>query len=773
MRNFRIKTTLVKDNKIFSSKIKLLWFKSYMAIITILIIVGIFSLGITKNILSNENKIYCDAIIESEKKRTDEKITLAINMAAKLAKDNNIIRFSDFNNSEAIAYEAYKLQNELSSYFLFEDSMSEAYITFNKNNYVVGTMYTGDFSGFKKSMEYKYSEDINKVFESEAYGIDLFKDGIVYKLPIIVNTREVAQIYIFLDTPYMLNGKSQDVMNLYVANNKGDICCLRRSQEKDTEYMELLKNISYADDVIFVKDKVILISESDVGNVHYIFEMQKNRYRKGENQVALVMIIFFMLCAIAGIYFSIKMIEKNYYPIKEILKKLHKNKDLNKHELEMISYAIDEIIKQNKFMFADDKKKTYSLKSSYFANLFKLKNISNEQILDREQLQMIGVDLPYDYFIVCMCYLEDISYYSSSIEETDSKLDYALCNFVLSNVANDIFVGVDNWSICEIDGTVTFIFNVKNEEISDFLIDKLINFENILRGSVNIKTFMGVSDVHRGLEGLSVAYDEIKYCRKKQKGRKKQKECSDGILFYNEVVEIQKHNEHTQASTFYYFPPEQEKRIYECVRTGQEDEMIEIIENVIRINGDNDLYSLYKMKYLAYDLTCMLAKNLDKNYNEILEKKLGINDVFLEIERCVTFEEMKNRIIEIMKCICNENKGIPMENRSVKICKKVKEYIEQNYSDSNLSLVNIASEFSLNDTYLSSTYKKYYSIGLTDYLRYVRIEKAKELLMNGTNTIEQISEKVGYNSSRTFARAFKTVTGVTPKVFVINQKEKQ
>ena len=57
----------IKCNNIFNSKIKLLWFKSYLLIIAILIVAGIFSLGIAKTILSNENKVYCNAIIESEK----------------------------------------------------------------------------------------------------------------------------------------------------------------------------------------------------------------------------------------------------------------------------------------------------------------------------------------------------------------------------------------------------------------------------------------------------------------------------------------------------------------------------------------------------------------------------------------------------------------------------------------------------------------------------------------------------------------------------------
>ena len=59
---------------------------------------------------------------------------------------------------------------------------------------------------------------------------------------------------------------------------------------------------------------------------------------------------------------------------------------------------------------------------------------------------------------------------------------------------------------------------------------------------------------------------------------------------------------------------------------------------------------------------------------------------------------------------------------------------------------------------------------MMEYLRLVRIDMAKELLKEDKYTVEQISEMVGYTNSRTFTRSFKSITGVTPKVFAENQK---
>ena len=753
-----------KYKNIFHSKIKSLWFKSYLLIVALLIVAGIFSLGIAKHILSNENKVYCNAIIESEKNRTDEKLLIAVNMARKIADDNSVLDFAQKPYTDSTAYEAYYLSKNINSYCVFEEAASEVYIAFNKSNYVVGNTFTGEKSSFERTMQFKYDEELIKVINSDNGGVRLFKGGMAYKMPVVVNSTEVAQIYIFFNTTYMLNNDNKDLINIYVANNEGYITCLRRSQYmNNAEHIEKVRAGYNSKDFLYVGDSVILAADSDIGDMYYIFEMPKNRYKQGENVITAIMFGFLVLCVIGGIYLSVKMIDWNYFPIQQILDKLKYGKDeASSHEYEIINKAIDELVSQNNLMSDNDKKKTTDLRNIYFTHLFNCRNITNKEILDRNQLKRLGMNFPNDGFVVCMCYIDDISYYFEN--KSDPNKDYALCRYIVLNVARDVFSGIDKWMSCEVDGLVTFIFDAKDGKISDYLVDKIITLSTLLNECVDIKVFIGVSSVHSGLKNLSLAYDEIKNCRAKQA------EYNENTLFYNEIVEYQRQQERGKYKAFYYFPQEKEKSIIDCIKSGKEDELLKILEEIITVNKQNNAYSVYKMKYLGYDLICTVAKLLDRDYNDALEKKLGIKDVFWEIEQCRDFEGVKDVIMNVMSCICNENGQVTAENRSTRICRQVKEYIEQNYSDPNLSLVSIATKFNLNDTYLSSTYKKTYSIGMTEYLKIVRITRSKELLRENKYTIEQISEMVGYSNSRTFTRSFKAITGVTPKVFAENQK---
>ncbi len=88
-------------------------------------------------------------------------------------------------------------------------------------------------------------------------------------------------------------------------------------------------------------------------------------------------------------------------------------------------------------------------------------------------------------------------------------------------------------------------------------------------------------------------------------------------------------------------------------------------------------------------------------------------------------------------------------------------YINMNYQRP-LTLAMVSNTVSLNYAYFSNVFKKYTGQSFLEYLRSVRVEKAKKLLAETEDKIAEISEKAGYDNYKNFARAFKEETGVTP-----------
>ena len=86
---------------------------------------------------------------------------------------------------------------------------------------------------------------------------------------------------------------------------------------------------------------------------------------------------------------------------------------------------------------------------------------------------------------------------------------------------------------------------------------------------------------------------------------------------------------------------------------------------------------------------------------------------------------------------------------------EVRHYIEQNYSDCDLSLVKIADYFNVNRCYLTSIFKKKFDINLYDYIIRVRMENASRLILKSDLKNYEIAEATGYKNPQYFSMSFK------------------
>ncbi|MBR1911389.1 MAG: response regulator [Treponema sp.] len=92
-------------------------------------------------------------------------------------------------------------------------------------------------------------------------------------------------------------------------------------------------------------------------------------------------------------------------------------------------------------------------------------------------------------------------------------------------------------------------------------------------------------------------------------------------------------------------------------------------------------------------------------------------------------------------------------------------YMEEHYSDYDISLETVAEKVGLSASYLSALYKKETGIGFLEALTEVRISKAKTLLQDSTETVSKISKMVGYADVKYFSKIFKKITGIKPNEF--------
>jgi AraC-like DNA-binding protein len=91
---------------------------------------------------------------------------------------------------------------------------------------------------------------------------------------------------------------------------------------------------------------------------------------------------------------------------------------------------------------------------------------------------------------------------------------------------------------------------------------------------------------------------------------------------------------------------------------------------------------------------------------------------------------------------------------------------EKIYEDPELSLTQLAKQLKTNPTIISKVINQGFQLNFNDFINNYRIEAVKEKLKAGeqkTQTLLGIAFDCGFNSKATFNRAYKKVTGLSPK----------
>lgn len=127
---------------------------------------------------------------------------------------------------------------------------------------------------------------------------------------------------------------------------------------------------------------------------------------------------------------------------------------------------------------------------------------------------------------------------------------------------------------------------------------------------------------------------------------------------------------------------------------------------------------------------------------------------------CNSLREILNEAFEELRIIVQKG----TLEREGNLLYEIEEYIRLN-CEQDLKLYDLARQFHLNYTYLSTLFYQNKTEHFPDYLNRMRVEKAKELLRTNSNSIQYISEKCGFMNQGYFSKIFKKFTGCSPREY--------
>ena len=134
------------------------------------------------------------------------------------------------------------------------------------------------------------------------------------------------------------------------------------------------------------------------------------------------------------------------------------------------------------------------------------------------------------------------------------------------------------------------------------------------------------------------------------------------------------------------------------------------------------------------------------------------------LEAAVHIMEMCASFISLKRFVFSEQNPLQRE---------IENYIHENLGDPELSMMTICNHFLISRSTLYSTCKNASGVGISDYIRYCRIEKAKKMLLHRQHSISEISRMCGFNEANYFTKTFKQLTGCLPKDYASSYSSKK
>lgn len=104
-------------------------------------------------------------------------------------------------------------------------------------------------------------------------------------------------------------------------------------------------------------------------------------------------------------------------------------------------------------------------------------------------------------------------------------------------------------------------------------------------------------------------------------------------------------------------------------------------------------------------------------------------------------------------------------NKDIEYTNQAIQFIQDQYQDTDFSIKEVSKKLALNGSYLSQIFKRTTGRTMSDYLIDYRIQKGRELLDTTQESIQDISESVGYINPLSYTRIFKKKMKMTPREY--------
>ncbi len=376
-------------------------------------------------------------------------------------------------------------------------------------------------------------------------------------------------------------------------------------------------------------------------------------------------------------------------------------------------------------------------------------SLSNEEI--RKQHEQLKIKLEGTSFIVSTIEIDNLYQKWSSV----SKI--VECKYTVSNIVNNIIK--INGSHIAFNGPENRIISIiglsDDGEIDEYNTEIYQNACDFIMKYFDFTISIGIGTLVSGMKLIRDSYlnSLIALRNKTSVGMGK-------VIKYSEIKTIPKN--------LGFYPNKINEKLIMFLRLNDFKHIKKELDNVFDFCIKNKLSSDCNFAIvMGLKSVCLsYITEMDKNIEDVLGNDFSPMRI---INQKVSIETAHQITIELFEKTAKYFSGRKL-TKTKKNAEMVKEYIDINYKNNDLNLEKIAKNLFLNSDYLRRVFRKELNVTLTEYIMSIRMQKAKELVDNGSIKLTDLCYEVGINDPSYLSKCFKRYYGLSPREYE-NMKE--
>lgn len=730
---------------------------SYAGVLLIPLLVCLLSYQFAFNTVKEEIKQNNLSMLTRSKNLIDGQLGTIQSLMIQTADNTTIMSFAnkELDKPNGFYTAASKAISEMAYIFKYAntDILGDVYLYIDKTDYIVTRydLYQTKLYHkmvLKENVSYdKWLDELKNPSEYQHYIVTDNKIKIIQQVPVGVNKPFRGSIVCNINKEalksYFNNVNIEDGSSLFISDKEGQILLQLSNEEMD---MPVISEKNYGKETFTqningIKSTVFNLKSASTGWTYTLILPENVIMHKLTNLKIIISCLFLLAIAI-GVVVSYYMANRSGRPIEEVKKQLiDMNEDIAVEEIastSSLSGTLTKIMSQKRVLADEIEKQKPYLESVLFQKLIK-GEFANEKEL-RYICQKTQINLQADAYWVINCRFFGNNDMFNLDEQTleDVNLLKLLLKETIQNIISEKMFFYD------LDQLTTTIILPKVDISYEMLKESINKVNNEMRSEYEVTPYWGISDECNNLLQLWRAFEQSKSALKSgiQEGE-------SNFIEYSTMKEDQ---------TTYYYPQVLEKQLLTYTKEGNGEGIKKLLDIVYIENFEKRKLeeSTIDKLYIEIKGTILkLTKNDDTQFYIDSIGKYMIPKTEESIKDC--FEKMKDLCVGIGASYSQEKRV-----QQSKLIHRIMNYINEEYANANLGLGMIATNFNISEGYVSSLFKEQAGVNFTEYVESQRISKACELIKTTDLNINDISEKVGYNSVQSFRRAFKRLHGFSP-----------